>query len=169
MSLSFVRGIHRWPVNSRHKRPVARKMFPFGDVIFTAYIESDILVPRCQAQGLLLPCCQLCLPCQQSAVRSCRDDIVIQIDQYHMHSSLVWQIQHRGNMLNRLQDYITHVCHHYKFQLWFYMYKKLKRFLGMTTELNPWNVLPMITSWQGNDFPITGPLCGESIRHWLPA
>ena len=32
-SLAFVRGIHRWPVNSRHKWPVKRKMFPFDDVI----------------------------------------------------------------------------------------------------------------------------------------
>ena len=31
--LVFVRGIHRWPVNSPHKRPVTRKMFPFDDVI----------------------------------------------------------------------------------------------------------------------------------------
>ena len=32
-SLAFVRGIHRWPVNSPHKEPVTRKMFPFDDVI----------------------------------------------------------------------------------------------------------------------------------------
>ena len=32
-SLAFVRGIHRWPVNSSHKGPVTRKMFPFDDVI----------------------------------------------------------------------------------------------------------------------------------------
>ena len=32
-SLGFVRGIHRWPVNSPHKGPVTRKMFPFDDVI----------------------------------------------------------------------------------------------------------------------------------------
>ena len=32
-SLAFVQGIHRWPVNSPHKWPVRRKMFPFGDVI----------------------------------------------------------------------------------------------------------------------------------------
>ena len=31
-SLAFVRGIHRWPVNSPHKWPVTRKMFPFDDV-----------------------------------------------------------------------------------------------------------------------------------------
>ena len=31
--LALVRGIHRWPVNSPHKGPVTRKMFPFDDVI----------------------------------------------------------------------------------------------------------------------------------------
>ena len=34
-SLAFVRGIHRWPVNSSHKWPVTRKMFPFDDVIMS--------------------------------------------------------------------------------------------------------------------------------------
>ena len=32
-SLAFVRGIYRWPVNSPHKWPVTRKMFPFDDVM----------------------------------------------------------------------------------------------------------------------------------------
>ena len=32
-SLAFKRGIHRWPVNSPHKEPVTRKLFPFDDVI----------------------------------------------------------------------------------------------------------------------------------------
>ena len=35
-SLAFVRGIHRGPVNSPHKWPVTRKMFPFDDVIMTS-------------------------------------------------------------------------------------------------------------------------------------
>ena len=34
-SLAFVRGIHRWQVNSPHKGPVTRKMFLFDDVIMT--------------------------------------------------------------------------------------------------------------------------------------
>ena len=34
-SLDFVRGIHRWPVNSLHKWPVTRKMVPFDDVIMS--------------------------------------------------------------------------------------------------------------------------------------
>ena len=32
-SLAFVRGIHRWPVNSLHKGPVTQKRIPFDDVI----------------------------------------------------------------------------------------------------------------------------------------
>ena len=32
-SLAFVWGIHRWPVNSPHKGPVMRKMFPFDEVL----------------------------------------------------------------------------------------------------------------------------------------
>ena len=30
-----MQGIHRWPVNSPHKWPVTRKMFPFDGVIMT--------------------------------------------------------------------------------------------------------------------------------------
>ena len=36
-SLALVRGIHRWPVNSPHKVPVTRKMFPFDDVIIIQF------------------------------------------------------------------------------------------------------------------------------------
>ena len=32
-SPAFLRGIHRWPMNSPHKGPVTRKMFPFDGVI----------------------------------------------------------------------------------------------------------------------------------------
>ena len=37
-SLAFLRGIHRRPVNSPHKRPVTRKMFPFDDIIMVIII-----------------------------------------------------------------------------------------------------------------------------------
>ena len=41
-SLAFVWGIHRGPVNSPHKWPVTRKMFPFDDVImFKTTIPSE--------------------------------------------------------------------------------------------------------------------------------
>ena len=35
-SLAYVRGIHRWSVNSPHKGPVTWKMFPFDDVIINS-------------------------------------------------------------------------------------------------------------------------------------
>ena len=37
VSLAFVHGIQRGPVNSPHKWPVTRKMFPFDDVIMSLH------------------------------------------------------------------------------------------------------------------------------------
>ena len=45
-SLAFVRGIHRRPVNSPHKGPVTRKMFPFDDVIMLYLDNSAISYSR---------------------------------------------------------------------------------------------------------------------------
>ena len=47
-SLAFVQGIHRWPVNSLHKGPVIRKMFPFDDVIMKQVI---LLQPQFDNHG----------------------------------------------------------------------------------------------------------------------
>ena len=41
-SLAFVRGIHRWPVNSPHKGPVKRKIFSFDDVIMNILVSIDL-------------------------------------------------------------------------------------------------------------------------------
>ena len=43
-SLAFVRGIHRGPVNSPHKWPVTRNMFPFDAVIMNnnCYINDMV-------------------------------------------------------------------------------------------------------------------------------
>ena len=57
-SLAFVRRIHRWPVNSPHKWPVTRKMFPFDDVIMkfhTCYRQGCIL-QRQATTGYWVPC-----------------------------------------------------------------------------------------------------------------
>ena len=43
-SLAFVWGIHRGPVNSPHKWPVTRKMFPFDDVIMWLPLHDDCTV-----------------------------------------------------------------------------------------------------------------------------
>ena len=44
-SLAFVRVIHRGPVNSPHKGPVTRKMFPFDDVIMTVVRAQQNVFP----------------------------------------------------------------------------------------------------------------------------
>ena len=50
-SLAFVRGIHRGPVNSPHKWPITRKMFPFHGVIMRwlwgDLLDMDNLFSRC--------------------------------------------------------------------------------------------------------------------------
>ena len=46
-SLTFVRGIHRWPVDSPHKGPVTWIMFRIDDVIMTCFYHcSDVPVCR---------------------------------------------------------------------------------------------------------------------------
>ena len=39
-SPAFVRRTHRWPVNSPHKGPVTRQMFPFDNVIMEVYFQG---------------------------------------------------------------------------------------------------------------------------------
>ena len=43
-SLAFVRGIHRWPVNSPHKWSVMRKMFPFDAVIMITVVVNEVFL-----------------------------------------------------------------------------------------------------------------------------
>ena len=50
--LAFVRGIHQWPANSPHKRPVTWKMCPFDDVIMWIYQRrvtsaEDVFIAWC--------------------------------------------------------------------------------------------------------------------------
>ena len=65
-SLAFVRGMHRSPVNSPHKGPVMRKMFPCDDVMVNAntvnwamyswYIVQDFyLHSKCTGDTAILP------------------------------------------------------------------------------------------------------------------
>ena len=48
-SLAFVRGIHRWPVNSPHKGPVTWKMFPFDVIMISSMLKTwRYLLKLCQ-------------------------------------------------------------------------------------------------------------------------
>ena len=51
VSLAFVQGIHRGPVNSQHKWPVTWKMFAFDDVIK----KSGMGGPNNNTTGLIIP------------------------------------------------------------------------------------------------------------------
>ena len=56
-SLAFVRGIHRWPVNSPHKGPVTRKMLQFDDVIMSLekYLTTSNRYPPFPVPIYILP------------------------------------------------------------------------------------------------------------------
>ena len=51
--LAFVWGIHRSPVNSPHKWPVTRKMFPFDDVIMMCTAGQHLRKSFNSARGML--------------------------------------------------------------------------------------------------------------------
>ena len=53
-SLAFVRGIHRWPVNSQHKGPVMPNMFPFDDVIMEKH--SNVHINKSPLQSIHCVC-----------------------------------------------------------------------------------------------------------------
>ena len=48
-SLAFVRGIPWWPVNSLHKWPVMRKMFPLENLILSVTFLSYLLIKSPQS------------------------------------------------------------------------------------------------------------------------
>ena len=68
----FVRGIHRGPVNSPHKWPVTRKLFPFDDVIILEYWKCTRYACHTYTiwHFLLFACCILCI-CLES--RQCHE------------------------------------------------------------------------------------------------
>ena len=62
-SLAFVRGNHRGPVNSPHKWPVTRKMFPFDDIIMQDALSNN-LSPRKVKSYFVVGKNLLFVPCQ---------------------------------------------------------------------------------------------------------
>ena len=88
VSLAFVRGIHRWPVNYPHKGPVTRKTFPFDDVI----MQASVLIPGpdCGWHGAHVQWARLCpqLPVRQwHRPRGCRcQELPVSVG-YHWHEN----------------------------------------------------------------------------------
>ena len=80
-SLAFVWGIHRGPVNSAHKWPITRKMFPFDDVIMmpangrTNFIQIAIKIwyffRKMHFEMLSAICRPFCSDCSMLIIRHC--------------------------------------------------------------------------------------------------
>ena len=78
--LAFVRGIHRWLVNSFHKGPVMQKMFPFDDVIMSwciLHILLEIGGIMCSFTGKLLPYIAKCVLIFWMTVETCTEYVCI--------------------------------------------------------------------------------------------
>ena len=79
-SLAFVRGIHRGPVNSPHKWPVTRKMFPFDDVIMLNWAIPHISIHAITYNTTFLSCNY---ECHLSVIYwSFGNTLVVQVIQY---------------------------------------------------------------------------------------
>ena len=62
-SLAFVRGIHRWPVNSPHKWPVTRKMISFDDVIMNTKTLNQKMQSKIPSANWCFLCFMFCCCC----------------------------------------------------------------------------------------------------------
>ena len=98
-SLAFVRGIHRWPVNSPHKRPVTRKMGPFDDVIiYYLDIFYQGLTPTATPSGTFTLARKGCMliTCQ---IQACRPEVLLRkpihtgnISLHRIQSNMGWYL-----------------------------------------------------------------------------
>ena len=80
-SLAFVRGIHRWPVNSLHKWLVTRELFPLADVIMKLHQP----IRRFVKPTYICPVC-----CMQYRVKTHR---AIMIPDYHNDRPAQWVLR----------------------------------------------------------------------------
>ena len=81
-SLSIVRGIHRWPVNSPENWPVMRKMFPFDDVIMFVPLQFHKWLAWSHLSTLLYQICIIyCLGMTHRSVMTflCQQQIWIEL------------------------------------------------------------------------------------------
>ena len=94
VSLVFVRGIHRWPVNSPHKGPVTRKMFPLDDVIMTIYGQNIINNEIFLMSSRSLRRQDMDIYIYIREIKVCARGCLVQIDWYDLWKSLYIPAQH---------------------------------------------------------------------------
>ena len=71
-SLAFVMGIHRWPLNSPHERPVTRKMFHMMTSSCFNQWEKTLRVQDLPSLPRPVSCVRLSITSAQWVVTSCR-------------------------------------------------------------------------------------------------
>ena len=85
-SLAFVRGIRRWPLNSPpHKGPVARKMFPFDDVIMKLLSYSPDLRKQIIGGTLMKD-----ISSQRDCIEGCRHSFACAAVDYNRQTHTCW-------------------------------------------------------------------------------
>ena len=142
-SLAFVREIQRWPVNSPHKGPVTRKVFPFDDVSMAAHG----LLPSWHRNipHIYVYWCQLI----SSEFHTRRWNPIIEP------FSFLYQTVRKHDRFNNG----TAV---YEYHLSSVTWAPWHNAMICSTDYR------MMTSSNGNIFRVTGPLCGEFTGHrWI--
>ena len=89
VSVAFVRGIHWWPVDSPHKGPVIRKMFPFDDVIMAKLQNRlGIFHWHWDARVITSPECQWCNPEEYGQMIQMDPSRIIMLSQENCYSEV---------------------------------------------------------------------------------
>ena len=150
-SLAFVRGIHRRPVNSPHKWPVTRKIFPFDDVIMTLH---DPMEPTFNSRKRN-PC-----PHSHERIKNRPPWMIYKIWMPYFDSLLrdtdiiMFNYQTKLSTIILMNIYF-HISIHFGT-------------ISMNMSRNS-ICQTMMTSSNGNIFRVAGPLCGKFIaRRWIP-
>ena len=116
-------GIHRWPVNSPHRGPVTRKMFPFDDVIMQ---DCDIIVlVKSKLKRFQLWACRLFL-----------NRLISQIPQRIRHISHSGPFCGRSMGTFRLQNGTLWALVHCGIVNLFYWVPRCR--MQLTKDTNPW-------------------------------
>ena len=100
--LAFLRGIHRWPMNSPHKCPETRNMFPFDDVTMEVAMKvtfinflklgEQCMYIRCHLLATWWHCCY-----SSSTKLQFQPPVKIVIQRTNMHLSRI-QTYHSGTI-----------------------------------------------------------------------
>ena len=145
-SLAFVGGIHRGPVNSPHKWPVTRKIFPFDDVIIVKWYSGPLFTKR---TDVLPPNIVKSRSCE---IECCNASISLKFHRHIVGCAAAAEPAKFQNDWKRLNSNLAA--------------SKLHEILCQ--DVRPLNeqrprigYVNMMTSSNGTIFRVTGPLCGD--------